>query len=228
MKLQNIRYVAQILYFLLFFTTFFVSLRFFLVVLLLATILGGSFFCGWLCPFGTMQEVLFKLGSLLKFPRIVVNKKIHRYAIFFRYFSLASISLGFFYLLIFDVRVHFLDALRGDALAIMIYFILSFFIIFSLFFDRFFCNYFCIQGARYGLFGAFRIFRIKREEKNCSGCKLCDKNCPMNISISSNKFINSLQCINCFKCTSVCPKKDTLRYKLVNIKDFKEIVKGLK
>ncbi len=226
MKIQNIRYFSQILYFLLFFTTFFVSVRIFLVLVLIATILGGPFFCGWLCPFGTIQEILFKLGRLLKIPKIKINKKIHFYAVFFRYFSLATTTISLFYLLVIDARVHFLDALRGDALSIIVYSILSFFIVLSLFFDRFFCNYFCIQGATYGLYGMFRIFRIKRNEKTCIDCKLCDKNCPMNIVISSKKYVNSLQCINCFKCTSNCPKRNTLIYKLVDFKNLKEIIKN--
>ena len=228
MKIQNIRYLAQITYFLLFFTTFFVSIRIFLILVLIATILGGPFFCGWLCPFGTMQEVIFKLSRILKLPKIKINKKIHHYAIFFRYFSLLTITIGIFYLLKIDARVHFLDVLRGDALSIFVYSILAFFIIISLFFDRLFCNYFCIQGATYGLYSALRIFRIKRNEKTCINCKLCDKNCPMNIEISTKKYVNSLQCINCFKCTSKCPKKNTLNYKLIDIKKINEIIKNPK
>jgi polyferredoxin len=195
---------------------------------LIATILGGPYFCGWLCPFGTIQEILYKLGRILKLPKIKINKKIHRYTILFRYFSLLTITIGLFYLLKIDARVHFLDVLRGDSLSISIYSILAFFIVISLFFDRFFCNYFCIQGARYGLYSAIRIFRIKRDEKKCINCKICDKNCPMNIEISTKKYVNSLQCINCFKCTSNCPKKNTLKYKLIEFKKINEIIKNPK
>lgn len=229
MRLQNIRYIVQIVYILLLTTTFFISLKYFLLIILISTIIGGSFFCGWLCPFGTMQEMINNLSKLFKIPQIKINFKFHKYFVFSRYIIYILMITSILTLFAFDARISFLDLLMGEKISLISYIFLVFFIIISFFSNRFFCNYFCIQGARYGLYSAFRVFRIKRDEKSCKKCKICDKNCPMNIKISESKYVNSLQCINCFNCINNCPKQNTLKYSFIDIKDIKNIkIKNIK
>jgi polyferredoxin len=229
MKIQKIRFIFQIIYLLLFSLTFLVSIKYFLLLILISTIIGGVFFCGFLCPFGTMQEMISNLSRLLKIPKIKIKQSLSKYLVFLRYILLGLTFFGLIKILSFDARISFLDVILGYKLAILGYLFLILFIILSLFLDRPFCNYFCIQGARYGLYSIFRIFRIKRNEKSCINCKICDNNCPMNIMISNKNYVNSLQCINCFSCISNCPKKDALKYYLVNLNELKkDIIKIFK
>jgi polyferredoxin len=209
-------------------TTFFVSLPLFLILILLATIIGGAFYCGWLCPFGALQEVLRNVGTLMSIPQTKVPEKIHKYLVFSRYIFFGIAVGGFAQLLFFDARITFLDLLHGNKIALIAYSSVSIFMLLSLLLERPFCNYFCILGAKYGLFSAARILRIKRNEKTCIQCKKCDKVCPMHIAIAEKQHVYSLQCINCFMCISSCPKKKTLQYSLINKKDVQGILLGIK
>jgi len=226
LNIQLIRYIVQIIYFLLLFFTFFVSTQIFLLLTLFGTILGGAFYCGWFCPFGTMQEVVFNLKSFFFKKNIVIPYKYNKYFSILRYIFFGASFIGISIFFSIDARINFLDILSSNKLSLFSYFIIIFFLVSVFFKDRFFCNYFCIQGARYGLFSFLRIFRIKRNKKTCINCKICDNVCPMNIEISTKEQVNSIQCINCFKCISKCPKKNTLRYSLTNYQNiFKKVFK---
>ena len=63
-----------------------------------------------------------------------------------------------------------------------------------------------------GIFNLFRIFSIRRNKEACINCKACDRNCPMNIPVSTGKRIWNHQCIVCMKCTSeeFCPVDNTV------------------
>jgi ferredoxin len=82
----------------------------------------------------------------------------------------------------------------------------------SLLVERPFCKYACPYGAVLGLFNFIRMFRIKRNPETCIDCKACDRNCPMNIQVSTGRTVWHHQCITCMKCTSEqsCPVDRTV------------------
>jgi polyferredoxin len=84
----------------------------------------------------------------------------------------------------------------------------------ALFIERPWCKYACPYGAVLGLFNFVRIFKIRREVTTCIDCKLCDRNCPMNIVVSTHQQVRDHQCIACMNCTSeqVCPVVDTVEF----------------
>jgi polyferredoxin len=224
-KIQNIRFLFQLLYLLVFLFGFLLFLPFLPFIILIFTIFGGAFFCGWLCPFGAIQEIINNISRIFNIPQKKVLYSIHKYLIFLRYIFLIVSLLGIGIVFFFDARVFFLDIISGTRLYLVSYILVGVFLILSFFYNRIFCSYFCIQGARYGLFSIFRVFRIQRNEKECINCKMCDKTCPMNIQISKYRNVNSLQCINCFLCVVKCPKKYALNYKLIK-KDFFKYFNG--
>ncbi len=224
-KIQIIRRIVQLIYIALLFTTFFQNFKLFFVILLLSTVLGGAFFCGWLCPFGTAQEIISKIGNKLHIKKLRVPKKIHKYLIFLRYGISASAIIGFAFFTPFDARIALLDILHGSKIAIISYVSFFLFLISALFIQRPFCNYFCPYGANFGLRSIARIFTIRRHEDLCINCKICDKTCPMHINISEHGDVRSLQCISCMACVSNCPKKGALTYQLI---DFKQIIPNIK
>lgn len=180
--------------------------------LLLTILFVGVFFCGWICPFGTIQDWLNKVAEKLRLPQYQVPTKYQQYLQLSRYFIYVLGTLGISYALI-NARSSFNHKLFTNTLSLGAGIFLALFLIASLFIKRPFCNYFCAKGAAYGLLGILRIVGIKRDNDKCIHCKLCDKNCPMNIQIESTDFVRHPNCINCMTCVSVCPKK-CIKYRL--------------
>ena len=189
-------------------------------ILVIIAALCGSFYCGYLCPFGLLQELSSAIGKKLKIKKRTIPDKIDkilrllRYVLFVlvTFFSISFISS----MLKFDARSNLFLILTGKTAEIIMVISILVFSALSLFYNKIFCKYFCIQGAKYGLASYFRLFTIKIDADSCINCKRCDKACDMNIKISTcNKTVNSLNCINCFECIKNCPKKNTLKYGMV-------------
>ena len=190
------------------------------VVILPLAFLAGNFFCGWLCPFGTAQEMFGKLGSLFINKKFKVSPSLQRYLQFSRYILaaivFAHITDSFVDLSSINAYKTFMRAMSGNLAQTAATFIMLSFLVVALFFERPFCNYFCPEGIKFGLASLTRFFSIKRNSDTCINCKCCDKACPMNIEVSKGNHVRNAQCINCFKCIAVCPKRDTLTYGRVN------------
>lgn len=191
-------------------------------ILLGAIIIFGPVFCGWICPFGTLQDIFAKLGSKLSIKKYVMPAKLKKVLAFSRYILLLMtvlITADFiFNILSLDPRANFTVLLGGRTLTITGWIIVFIFLGLSMFFERPFCNYLCIEGAKFGLLGSARSFTIIRNEETCVGCNKCNRACPMNIDVSSYGQVRSLQCINCMECVAACPVKNTLGVKLIPVK----------
>ncbi|MCK8059148.1 MULTISPECIES: 4Fe-4S binding protein [unclassified Fusibacter] len=178
------------------------------------TVLAGPFFCGWICPMGTLQDLM---GRLNKRKKLKMPRYVHKYLIFTRYLLWGLMfGLGFdlmHTLLKMDARADLNGILSGKQMSLSVYVIIATYAAISYFFERPFCNYFCLQGAQYGLIGILRPFRITRNKLLCVDCKQCDKVCPMNNELSKVDFSKSLHCINCLRCVESCPKKGALAFK---------------
>ena len=185
---------------------------------LLLALLFGPVICGWICPFGTFQEWIGKLGRRLfgkKYNTFVPGKldKVLRYL---RYLVLAWVS----YMTIISGKLIFQDYDPYFALfnfwtgevAVTGYIALALVMILSLFVERPFCKYACPYGAFLGIFNFFRIFGIRRNAPTCISCKACTKACPMNIDVATSKVVRDHQCISCLECTSeaACPVPATV------------------
>lgn len=188
---------------------------------LFITLLFGPAFCGWICPFGTFQEFIGKIGRKLfgiKYNHFI-PQKFDRVFRFLRYFVLALVlyNTAAAAKLVFqnvDPYYALFNMFTGEV-AITAYIVLGVTTVSSLFIERPFCKYLCPYGAFLGIFNLFRIFKIKRNPTTCKNCKACDRSCPMNIEVSSSKNVYNHQCISCLKCTSegACPVENTLTLK---------------
>ncbi|GMQ61770.1 4Fe-4S binding protein [Vallitalea maricola] len=226
-KIQKYRLSIQILCLVLTITSFLVNSEVATLVFLGLALLSGVFYCGWICPFGFIQEIFGKIGSLLGIKKRKMPMLIHKILVFIRYIILGLVLIiasdSIFNIMAFDPRANFLRLLSFNMITIGAIIVISFFSIVSLFYERPFCNYFCYQGARYGLFSIFRPLTIKRNESICVICKKCDNICPMNIEVSKCGNLRSPQCINCFKCITNCPAEGALSYgKMVITKNEKK------
>jgi len=192
---------------------------FILMVLgLIVAVLFGTIFCGYICPFGSFQEWIGKLGRKLfpkKYNRMVPSR-IDRILRYFRYlvFIMVLYQTAVSAKLVFQSvdPYYALFNFFTNEVAVSAYIALGVISVLSLFIERPWCKYFCPYGALLGLFNSIRIFKIRRNKNTCIGCKKCDRACPMNIEVSEKEVIRDHRCISCHKCSSeiTCPVKDTV------------------
>ncbi|MBB6480869.1 4Fe-4S binding protein [Spirochaeta isovalerica] len=186
-----------------------------------AAILVGPIFCGWICPFGTFQEWLGKLGRKIfkkKYNKFIPYKY-DKYLRFLRYLVLiwAVVMTAWSGKIIFadfDPYYALFQFWTGEV-AVTGFIALFLVVLLSLFVERPFCKYACPYGAVLGLFNFIRIFALRRNADTCISCSACDNACPMNIPVSRKGKIMNHQCISCFECTStdgVCPVSGTLEF----------------
>ncbi len=190
--------------------------------LILFGVLLGRLVCGFLCPFGLVQDLLHKI----KLPKINVHKKIDNvlrilkyvvlvlFVILFPMFLTDSFGLGqpYFCKYVCPSGTLFggiplvsmnesLQALLG-ALFTWKMFVLVVIIVLSTVIYRPFCKYICPLGAFYALFNKISVFKLNLDEKKCVNCGACNKACKMNITVT--KDINSPECIRCLDCKNSC------------------------
>ena len=219
-KLQWLRMSVQLIFLVILIGGLYKFVKPAFVVILPLAFLAGNFFCGWLCPFGTAQEIFGKLGSFFIKKKFKVSPSLQRYLQFSRYILAAIVFAhivdSFVDLSSINAYKTFMRAMSGNLAQTAATFIMGTFLVVALFFERPFCNYFCPEGIKFGLASLTRFFSIKRNSDTCIHCKCCDKACPMNIEVSKGNHVRNAQCINCFKCMAACPKQDTLTYGRVN------------
>ena len=179
-------------------------------------LLAGNFFCGWLCPYGTAQELCGKIGSLFLKRKLKMPPALQRYLQFSRYLlMLALLALGA-QAIAAAVPINsyrsFMALAGGRVIETMALAIMAVFLVIALFFERPFCNNVCSEGIKFGVASLTRLFTIKRNAATCVNCQRCNQACPMNIQVSAGKSVRNAQCINCFQCIAACPANGTLSY----------------
>ena len=188
-------------------------------VMILLTVLlwGRSLFCGWICPFGALQELLFvfrgffyKKGVTIELPEIIRNKLKHtRYLILF---ILLCIS---FYKMEYAELYAEIEPFKTMWNVVFFsrewyYSLYCFFLLFlSLFTYRIFCRFLCPLGAFLSVLSIFQIFKLARRNA-CSKCRICKNTCN-SFAINRDGKINNLECYACFTCINnmndnkICP-----------------------
>jgi NosR/NirI family nitrous oxide reductase transcriptional regulator len=166
---------------------------------------GRGPFCGWLCPFGALQELANKAARRLKVPQFTVPWALHerlwpiKYIIFLGLFgvSIYSLTLG-----------EQLAEVEPFKTAIVLRFIRDWpFVLFAvalvgagLFVERFFCRYLCPLGAALAIPGRLRMFDWLKRYRECGNpCQRCANECPVQ-AIRPEGQINVNECIYCMHC----------------------------
>ncbi|MDU6244541.1 MAG: 4Fe-4S binding protein, partial [Bradyrhizobium sp.] len=185
---------------------------------------GRGPFCGWLCPFGALQELTNTAAKWLKVPQITVPWGLHERLWPIKYI----IFLGLFGLSLYSVALaeQFAEV-EPFKTAILLKFARSWpFVLYAaallgigLFIERFFCRYLCPLGAALAIPGRIRTFEWLRRWKECgSPCQRCAKECPVQ-SIHPEGHINVNECIYCMHCQELyyddqrCPHMIQVRLK---------------
>jgi NosR/NirI family nitrous oxide reductase transcriptional regulator len=185
---------------------------------------GRGPFCGWLCPFGALQELTNNIAQWLKVPQVKVPWGLHERLWPVKYI----IFLGLFGLSLYSVALAEVFAeVEPFKTAIILKFARDWpFVIYALtlltaglFIERFFCRYLCPLGAALAIPGKIRMFEwLKRWPECGSPCQRCAKECPVQ-SIHPEGFINVNECIYCMHCQELyhddqrCPHMIQVRLK---------------
>ncbi|HBI14802.1 MAG TPA: (4Fe-4S)-binding protein [Desulfobulbaceae bacterium] len=179
----------------------------------------GRFICGWACPFGLFQELLYKIPSVkLPVPKPLTWLKYGFLVLFVIIFPLVFVDefgLGAPWFCKYLCPAGTLEAgipmliLQPDLKSTIgwLYWnkiaILLLFVVWSIVSSRPFCRTTCPLGAFYGLFNRHRLIRLQHNPQNCTQCGACHRVCPMGIHF--NETPHSRECISCLKCmTQAC------------------------
>jgi len=118
------------------------------VLLIVLPLIVGNFFCGWICPFGCVQDWLGKISSVFIKNKFKMPYSVQKYMQFARYI-LAIIVL--FNILPTSIPINayitFMQFATGSEVQLVGIIIMGSFLLISLLFDRPFCNYFCTEGV---------------------------------------------------------------------------------
>ena len=186
-----------------------------LAILFAVTALWGRFFCGYLCSFGAMQELLAFVSKKLVPRKKRISAAADRILKFLKYAVLFATVLlvwalqlpvdssfspwGVFGMLISGNGSVMLSAIPTVGFAILVAILIA-----SFFVERFFCRYLCPLGALFTPLSRGRLFRIRRKESACSGCAQCSRACATGVAVHENDRVTSGECIDCMRCTDVC------------------------
>lgn len=186
-------------------------------ILILFGLALGRTICGFLCPVGLAQELLYKI----KTPKVKKSKATYVLS-YFKYVILALIiavpliyqGIPFFCKYIcpagtFEGGVFLLLHPDNDAYFGLLGYLFSWkfvvliiIVVASIFIFRFMCRFLCPLGAIYGFFSKLALIGIKLDKDACIDCGKCITTCKMDI-----RCVGDHECISCGDCISVCPTK---------------------
>ncbi len=195
----------------------------FMAFLLMSLVLKKAF-CGWLCPVGTLSEVLWRLGKKLfrrnfRLPNwldIPLRGLKYLLLAFFLFIigSMSAEALSDFmqapYALVADVKMlnFFRNLSLTAAIVIAVLFLLSFLI------QNFWCRYLCPYGALMGLASLLSPLKIRRDTEACIDCGKCAHACPSHLPVDKLVQIRSAECTACMACVAACSAQNALQLAL--------------
>ena len=169
---------------------------------------GRGLFCGWLCPFGAMQEMVSWVASKLGIRQYRVPERWHRRLILIKYPLLLGLVGTAFYSLTLAEQLAEVEPFKT---AVTLSFVRHWpFVVYavgllvaSLFIHKFYCRYLCPLGAGLAVLGRLRVFSwLDRVDMCGSPCQLCKRRCGIN-AIRTNGDIDYDECIQCLECVVI-------------------------
>jgi len=167
-------------------------------------LLAGRGFCGWFCPFGTLNDLLafrkvrivrsLSLGKFAVLALTVVAAWVFADTVFCKLCPAASIEASIPYLALGVAKVNrpfliHIGVLGGTLIGMILV-------------SRFWCRYLCPMGGLLALFNRVSFLRLRLDTARCSQCDACTPACPM--GLSPHEDHDNHNCIKCGECAEAC------------------------
>lgn len=186
---------------------------------IVATLVFGRFYCGWICPATFLYEMNSNLRAWLQQAGLPVGKQHFdrrlKYLVLAAGLVLSTLTGSVVVAAVYPPaligrEIYYAIALGGFGVGAV-------FFVITLLFDllvarRGFCRYLCPGGALYSLLGRYRLVRIQRKVKTCNDCVKCTAVCEFELDPMRDEF--GQECNNCAACIAICPT-DALQFKLL-------------
>ena len=182
----------------------------------------GAFACGWLCPFGFFQDLLYKIKSVkVKIP--VQLAKFRYFILLFLVILIPFITQETWFSKLCPmgtlqaalpwalwnpvIPVYSEAAVSADSFGLLFaikILILIFFLAAFILSKRPFCRTICPLGVIFGFFNKYSIIRLNVDDKKCKGCDKCVGDCPVDLNVGEDPNADTcVRCLKCLKCESV-------------------------
>ena len=190
---------------------------FWVFIIITVFLFGRGLFCGWMCPFGSLSEAMYKLGGLVglkrfqgSLPRVWHDRlKWLKYMVFFGLLAVSMFSMGLAEVLseVEPFKTTFLVGINNRAWPYGLF--VAALLGLSIFIERPYCKYICPLGAALAVPSTFRWFGLPRKQE-CNSCKACAVGCG-SLAIDAAGRIDHRECLHCLDCLvlytdpKVCP-----------------------
>ena len=192
-------------------------------------LVGRGLFCGWLCPFGALQEMVGWLAKKWRIRQLKITYSLHK--------KLQLVKYGvLIFLLGLSLYANVMAEVMAEVEPFKTTFTLMFvrtwpFVIYALvilglglYINKFYCRYLCPLGAGLSLLGRFHPIKWLSRRKECgSPCTLCHHKCDIK-AITPSGSIDYNECVQCFECIayynndSLCPPQKQEKKRLEKFK----------
>jgi polyferredoxin len=196
-----------------------------LAILLLVvgiSLLAKKAFCSWVCPVGTLSEMLAdvsrrlfrrKLGlpRVLDLPLRSLKYLLLAFFVYAVFFQMGPVAVADFldspYNRVADVKMlHFFERLSPFALKVLLGLVA-----FSVVVPYAWCRYLCPYGALLGALSLLSPLKVTRHAPSCIDCNRCTKACPSRLPVARLARVSSDECFGCLSCVAACPVPRALR-----------------
>lgn len=195
-------------------------------LLMMVGVTAGRFVCGWLCPFGLVQDSLNRLSKKKWRPersspfihKTLLQAKTMTLVVLVVFWPLAGTLNGRYGTPAFCKYICPSGTLMAGLPLVAVNrslrtlvgalfgwktLLLALIIILSIKLMRPFCRYLCPLGAIYGVFNRISLYRVHVDQKLCTNCNACASVCPMAVPLPYDG--NGMECIRCSECQIACP-----------------------
>lgn len=169
-------------------------------------IVGRGLYCGWLCPFGALQEFAGLLAKKLRIKQFKIKPQQHKWGQTLKYFILLGLLVSAFFSLNVaeklaevepfktSITLHFVRTWPFVVYAVLL-------LLLSMKIHKVYCRYLCPLGAGLAIIGRFPLFKLLRRRDECgTPCQLCKtKKCDID-AINKDGSIDYGECIQCLEC----------------------------
>lgn len=182
------------------------------IAVVVSVLIAGNAFCGWICPMGTLGDVITGLRKRLGWRPVHVPDRVDRVLRYGRYVVLAAVVIATVqtgrlifaeydpYVTLFSLHWIF----EPSTALIPALIITAVVIVGSVLVDRLWCRYLCPAGAVFAVLGHLSFLRIRRSASACTDCGLCNSPCPVGIDVAHAGTVNT-DCVGCMECVATCP-----------------------